>query len=218
MTQVVQVKKDVLSKNARIAEENRRIFASRGLSVINFVSSPGAGKTTLLQRTINDLKAKTGFAVIEGDQETDNDAKKIAQTGVPVVQVNTLSACHLDAEMTRRGFDSLKLDGAAMLLIENVGNLVCPASYDLGEKMKVVVMSVTEGEDKPLKYPKMFRVSSALVMTKADLLPHVDYDLAMAVDYAKKVNPSLAVFTVSAKTGEGLGAWYDFLLSQRHEP
>lgn len=213
MPRVIEIRKSVLAKNDEIARENREFFRSRNLAALNFASSPGAGKTSLLVRTINDLKTRVKFAVIEGDQQTDNDARKIEQTGAPVVQINTVSACHLDAEMIKKSLGSLDMGGARLLFIENVGNLVCPASYDLGEMMKVVVMSVTEGEDKPVKYPKMFRVSSALVITKTDLLPHLDFDVEMAVGYALKVNPSIRVFRVSAKTGEGLGEWHDFILT-----
>jgi hydrogenase nickel incorporation protein HypB len=213
MARVLEIRKNVLAKNDEIAAENREFFRSKGLSVLNFVSSPGAGKTSLIVRAINDMKARVKFAVIEGDQQTDNDAKKIEQTGAPVVQINTVSSCHLDADMIKKSLDSLDMDGAKYLFIENVGNLVCPASYDLGEMMKVAVMSVTEGEDKPLKYPKMFRVSSALVITKTDLLPHLDFDIGLAVDYALKVNPAIRVFKVSVKNGEGLAEWYDYLIS-----
>ncbi len=213
MPRVIEIRKNVLAKNDEIARENREFFWSNNLAALNFVSSPGAGKTSLLVRTINDLKARVKFAVIEGDQQTDNDAKKIEQTGAPVIQINTVSACHLDADMIKKSLGSLAMDGARYLFIENVGNLVCPASYDLGEMMKVAVMSVTEGEDKPVKYPKMFRVSSALVITKTDLLPYLDFDMDMAVGYALKINPSIRVFKVSVKNGEGLDGWYDFLLT-----
>jgi hydrogenase nickel incorporation protein HypB len=213
MARVLEIRKNVLAKNDEIARENREFFQSKGLTALNFVSSPGAGKTSLLVRTINDLKTRAKFAVIEGDQQTDNDAKKIEQTGAQVVQINTVSSCHLDADMIKKSLGSLDMAGAKYLFIENVGNLVCPASYDLGEMMKVAVMSVTEGEDKPVKYPKMFRVSSALVITKTDLLPYLDFDVEMAVDYALKVNPAIRVFKASVKNGEGLEDWYKFLLT-----
>lgn len=213
MVRTLEIRKNVLAKNDEIARENRKFFQSRGLAALNFVSSPGAGKTSLIVRTINDLKARVKLAVIEGDQQTDNDARKIEQTGAQVVQINTVSSCHLDADMIKKSLGSLDMDGAKYLFIENVGNLVCPASYDLGEMMKVAVMSVTEGEDKPIKYPKMFRVSSALVITKTDLLPYLDFDIDMAVDYALKVNPAIRVFKVSVKNGEGLEDWYNFLLT-----
>lgn len=213
MVRTLEMRKNVLAKNDEIAHENREFFQSKSLAALNFVSSPGAGKTSLIVRTINDMKARVNFAVIEGDQQTDNDAKKIEQTGAQVVQINTVSSCHLDADMIKKSLGSLDMDGAKYLFIENVGNLVCPASYDLGEMMKVAVMSVTEGEDKPAKYPKMFRVSSALVITKTDLLPYLDFDVDMAVDYALKVNPAIRVFKVSVKNGEGLEDWYNFLLT-----
>jgi len=213
MARILEIRKNVLAKNDEIARENREFFRSKGLAALNFVSSPGAGKTSLLVRTINDLKSRVKFAVIEGDQQTSNDAEKIEQTGAPVVQINTVSSCHLDAEMINKSLGSLDMDGAQYLFIENVGNLVCPASSDLGETMKVAVMSVTEGEDKPVKYPKMFRVSSALVITKTDLLPYLDFDMEMAVGYALKVNPAIRVFKVSVKNGEGLADWYKFLLA-----
>ncbi|VAX18533.1 [NiFe] hydrogenase nickel incorporation-associated protein HypB [hydrothermal vent metagenome] len=210
---VITIKKDILAKNDELADENRNRLKEAGILAMNLVSSPGAGKTSLLVKTLNDIGNKARFAVIEGDQETDNDAKKIEATGVPVTQINTISACHLDAAMMKKALDTLNLDSIDTLFIENVGNLVCPASYDLGEKIKVALMSVTEGEDKPLKYPKMFRVSSALIITKTDLLPYVDFDIAKATDYALKINPKLKVFKVSAKSGDGLLELYDFILS-----
>ncbi|MBI4665439.1 MAG: hydrogenase nickel incorporation protein HypB [Nitrospinae bacterium] len=216
MAEVVEVRKNVLGKNDEIAAANREHLARLSVTALNFVSSPGAGKTSLLVRTLNDLKDEIRFAVIEGDQETDNDARRIAETGVPVTQINTISACHLDAQMVRGAFAEIPLQTVDTLLIENVGNLVCPASYDLGENMKVAVMSVTEGEDKPAKYPKMFRVSSALLITKADLLPHLDFDLPRAVEYARNVNPSLKIFTVSSRTGEGMEDWYGFIRAMRN--
>jgi hydrogenase nickel incorporation protein HypB len=215
MLQIIEVRKNVLAKNDELAAANRALFAREGLTAVNFVSSPGAGKTTLLVKTLTDLADRYRCAVVEGDQRTANDAERIAATGAPVVQINTLSACHLDASMVARGLTALDLAGLDYLFIENVGNLVCPAGYDLGEKMKVVVMSTTEGEDKPVKYPKMFRVSAALLLTKTDLLPHLDFDADKAVDCALQVNPALAVFRVSAKTGEGFDAWYDWLAAQR---
>ncbi len=214
---VITIKKDILAKNDELADENRKRLKEAGILAINLVSSPGAGKTSLLVRTLNEIGNKARFAVIEGDQETDNDAKKIEATGVPVTQINTISACHLDAGMMRKALDTFDLDSIDTLFIENVGNLVCPASYDLGEKMKVALMSVTEGEDKPLKYPKMFRVSSALVITKTDLLPYVDFDITAATDYALKINPDLKVFKVSAKSGDALLELYDFILSGAHD-
>lgn len=218
MTQkrIVEVRQNILSENDAIAAETRAALEKDGVVSINLTSSPGSGKTTLLVKTIEELKGRAGVAVIEGDQQTDNDARKIETTGVPVVQVNTGSACHLDARMVRGGLARLERDSARILFIENVGNLVCPASYDLGETMKVVLLSVTEGEDKPLKYPKMFRVSSAMVITKTDLLPHVDFDVGRCVDYALKINPQLKVFRLSARTGDGMDGWIDHLISLNH--
>jgi len=211
--EVVQVQRDVLYKNDEQAALNRIRFQEANVNVLNLVSSPGAGKTTLLVRTITDLKNKINCAVIEGDQQTDNDARKIRKTGVKVTQINTNSACHLDAAMVSQALDEFDLASLGTLFIENVGNLVCPASYDLGEKTKIVLMSVTEGEDKPAKYPKMFRVSTALVITKLDLLPYVDFDLDKAIGYARKINPDIKVFTLSIKSEEGLSGWYDYLRS-----
>ena len=208
---VVRIKKDVLAKNDELATANRRYFSDQGIDVYNLLSSPGAGKTTLLARTLRELDGDHRCAVIEGDQETDNDAATIAATGVPVTQINTVSACHLDAAMVQRALDGFDLTGRNTLFIENIGNLVCPASYDLGEKAKVALMSVTEGEDKPVKYPKMFRVASAVVITKIDLLPYLDYDIVKAIAFCKATNPDSIIMQVSAKTGEGLAAWYDYL-------
>lgn len=215
MTQrrIVEVRQKILSENDAIAAQTRAELEKAGIVSINLTSSPGSGKTTLLVKTIEELKGRADVAVIEGDQQTDNDARRIQSTGAPVVQVNTGSACHLDALMVRGGLERLERNAARILFVENVGNLVCPASYDLGETMKVVLLSVTEGEDKPLKYPKMFRVSSAMVITKTDLLPHVDFDVGQCVDYALKINPALKVFRLSARTGDGMGGWINFITS-----
>jgi len=214
---IIDVKKDVLSKNDQIAAGIREKLRQRGIVAINFISSPGSGKTTMLVKTIEDLKSRVPIAVLEGDQQTDNDARKIAATGAPVIQINTQSACHLDAAMVEEALEKLGFAGPGFLFIENVGNLVCPASYDLGEEMKVALVSVTEGEDKPVKYPKAFRSSSAMIITKTDLLPHLDLDMGRLLDYSMKVNQSLKVFHVSAKTGDGMDDWYDFLLSLLQE-
>ncbi len=211
--EVIDIHRDVLYKNDEQAALNRTRFKEANVNALNLVSSPGAGKTTLLVRTITDLKNKINCAVIEGDQQTDNDAQKIRKTGVKVTQINTNSSCHLDAAMVNNVLDDFDLANLGTLFIENVGNLVCPASYDLGEKTKIVLMSVTEGEDKPLKYPKMFRVSTVLVITKLDLLPYVDFDLHKAIDYARKINPDIKVFTLSIKSQEGLSGWYNYLQS-----
>jgi hydrogenase nickel incorporation protein HypB len=207
----IAVETDILSKNNRLARENRNLFFRKGVFVLNLVSSPGSGKTTILERTLHDLRQKFRFAVIEGDQQTDNDAVRIAATGVPVRQVNTGAGCHLDAHMVSHAFEDFNLDDLDVLLIENVGNLVCPASFDLGENHKVVVLSVTEGEDKPLKYPAMFHNADVMLLNKVDLLPHVDFDAEKCKEMARKVNPDILIFDVSSKTGEGMDAWYQWL-------
>jgi hydrogenase nickel incorporation protein HypB len=181
---------------------------------LNLVSSPGAGKTTLLTQTINDLKDRLSFAVIEGDQATLHDAERIRATGCDVVQVNTGTGCHLEAEMVRRGVQTLQPPAHSVLMIENVGNLVCPALFDLGERAKVAILSVTEGDDKPLKYPHMFRASQIMLLNKMDLLPYVSFDVERCIAYARQVNPDIQVFPVSATSGEGLDHWYAWLLDQ----
>ncbi len=204
----IEVKKNILAKNDNLANENRTMLRDHNVTTFNFMSSPGSGKTSLLVRTIFDLREKLNIVVIEGDQQTDNDAKRIMETGVPVVQLNTVNACHLDADMTRKALDQLDLDETDILFIENVGNLVCPASYDLGEEMKIALLSVTEGEDKPAKYPKMFRESSILLITKTDLAPYVEFDIDKCIGYAKAVNPKIETIALSAKTGDGMDEWY----------
>lgn len=213
----VSVETDILAKNNRLARENRNLFFRKGIFVLNLVSSPGSGKTAILERTLRDLKERLRFAVIEGDQQTDNDAARIAATGVPVKQVNTGAGCHLDAHMVSHAVEAFDLDALDVLLIENVGNLVCPASFDLGENHKVVVLSVTEGEDKPLKYPAMFHNADVMLLNKTDLLPHVDFDADMCREMARRVNPDILIFDLSAKTGEGMDAWYRWLASQTRE-
>jgi hydrogenase nickel incorporation protein HypB len=208
---VIAIEEDILAKNNRLASFNRALFKDKGIFVLNLVSSPGSGKTTLLERTLRDLAEKVRFAVIEGDQQTDNDARRIAATGVPVRQINTGAGCHLDAHQVMHGTEGFNLDELDILMIENVGNLVCPASFDLGEHHKVAVLSVTEGEDKPLKYPQMFRNSTILLLNKIDLLPHLDFDLEKCKDYARRVSPGITIFEVSARSGEGMEAWYQWL-------
>ncbi|MDR3465130.1 MAG: hydrogenase nickel incorporation protein HypB [Xanthobacteraceae bacterium] len=208
---IVQVERGILEKNDRQARENRGRFMSAGILALNFVSSPGAGKTSLLVRTISDLKADRPIAVIEGDQQTSNDAERIRATGVPAIQINTGKGCHLDASMVGDAFDRLPPLEGGLLFIENVGNLVCPAAFDLGEAHKVVVFSTTEGEDKPLKYPDMFAAASLMLINKMDLAPHVDFDLARTVEYARRVNSRIEVLTVSARTGEGMPAFYAWI-------
>lgn len=207
----VILEQDVLHKNNLLAERNRGFFEGKNIRAINLVSSPGSGKTTLLERTITDLKGELPFYIVEGDQQTMNDAERISATGAPVVQVNTGSGCHLDASMVNRATKELDIKDNSILVIENVGNLVCPAMFDLGESTRVVVISVTEGDDKPIKYPDMFRTSDICIINKTDLLPYVDFDVEKAKEYALRVNHHLKFFEVSAKSGEGMDAWYTWL-------
>jgi len=211
---VIAIEEDILAKNNRLASFNRALFREKGILVLNLVSSPGSGKTTLLERTLRDLAGRFSFAVIEGDQQTDNDAQRIAATGVPVRQINTGAGCHLDAHMIMHGTEGFDLDNIDIMMIENVGNLVCPAAFDLGEQHKVVVLSVTEGEDKPLKYPQMFRNSSLMLLNKSDLLPHLDFALDKCKEHAMRINPGITIFDVSARTGEGMDKWYHWLEDQ----
>lgn len=207
----VVLEQDILHKNNLLAERNRGFFEARNIRAINMVSSPGSGKTTLLEKTITDMKGDIPFFIVEGDQQTMNDAKRIEATGAPVVQVNTGSGCHLDASMVNRAVKELEIAENSILVIENVGNLVCPAMFDLGEAYRVVVISVTEGDDKPIKYPDMFRTSDICIINKTDLLPYVDFDVEKAKDYALRVNHHLKFFELSAKSGEGMDAWYEWL-------
>jgi hydrogenase nickel incorporation protein HypB len=215
---VIAIEEDILAKNNRLASFNRALFKDKGIFVLNLVSSPGSGKTTLLERTLRDLADRFRFAVIEGDQQTDNDAQRIAATGVAVRQINTGAGCHLDAHMVMHGTEGFDLDSLDMLLIENVGNLVCPASFDLGEHHKVAVLSVTEGEDKPLKYPQMFHNSTVMLLNKTDLLPHLDFDVEKCKEYARRVSPGITIFEVSARTGEGMEEWYQWLATGMKKP
>lgn len=207
----IRVEEDLLGKNNRLAQRNRQLFRQHGLLVLNLVSSPGSGKTTILEKTLQSLRNQFGFAVLEGDQQTSNDADRIAATGVPAHQINTGAGCHLDAHMVGHGVEHFDLDKTDVLLIENVGNLVCPAPFDLGEDAKVTVLSVTEGEDKPLKYPHMFRASQLLLINKLDLLPHLHFDLDKCRQYAQRVNPEIEIIELSCYTGEGLDSWYGWL-------
>ncbi len=215
---VIAVEEDILGKNNRLASFNRALFKDKGIFVLNLVSSPGSGKTTLLERTLRDLAGRFRFAVIEGDQQTDNDAQRIAATGVPVRQINTGAGCHLDAHMVMHGTEGFDMDDLDVILIENVGNLVCPAAFDLGEHHKVVVLSVTEGEDKPLKYPHMFHNSTVMLLNKTDLLPHLDFDVETCKRYARRVSPGITIFEVSARTGEGMEQWYQWLTAGTDKP
>jgi len=212
--ETVVLEQAVLAKNDRLAERNRGWFAARGILALNLVSAPGAGKTTLLERTIAALDGALPVSVLEGDQATLNDAERIRAAGAPVVQINTGTACHLEADMVARGVETLDPPAHSVVLIENVGNLVCPALFDLGERAKVAVLSVTEGDDKPLKYPHMFDASSLMILNKIDLLPHVDFDIDACIERARTVNPDIAVLRLSAKTGEGLDGWLDWLRAQ----
>jgi len=205
------VETDILARNDRLAAANRAIFAQHGIFVLNLVSSPGSGKTTLLERTLKDLSGRFRCAVIEGDQQTDNDAVRIAATGVPVRQINTGTGCHLDAHMVCHALGHFDLHQLDILLIENVGNLVCPASFDLGEHHKAVVLSVTEGEDKPLKYPQMFHAADVMLLNKVDLLPHVEFSVERCLEMARRVRPDATIFEVSARSGAGMDAWYAWL-------
>ncbi|MBP2297674.1 hydrogenase nickel incorporation protein HypB [Azospirillum picis] len=212
---LVTIERDILAKNSALAQTNRRGFAGRGVFVLNLMSSPGSGKTTLLTRSLTDLKGRFPVAVIEGDQQTSFDADRIRATGTPAVQVNTGKGCHLDAAMVAQATDRLAAGGGfaddGVLFVENVGNLVCPAGFDLGETHRVVVLSVTEGEDKPLKYPAMFAGADLLVVNKIDLLPYLSFDVERMIGYAQRLNPSLAVIQLSATTGEGLESWYEWI-------
>lgn len=210
-TKMVQVEKDVLHENNLLAERNRGYFDAKNILALNLVSSPGSGKTSLLERTLTDLKNTLDFAVIEGDQQTTNDADRIHATGTKVVQINTGKGCHLDAHMVLHAIQGMKPVQNSILFIENVGNLVCPAMFDLGEKERVVIISVTEGDDKPLKYPDMFHSSTLCIINKIDLLPYVNFDMNKAKANAKKINPALEIMELSCTSGEGLPKWYDWL-------
>jgi hydrogenase nickel incorporation protein HypB len=208
---VVDLQVPLLDKNERIAERNRGYFRGRGILALNLVSSPGAGKTALLERTLDDFGREARCAVLVGDLETDRDAQRLRRDGVPVAQITTGSACHLDAEMVACGAQALDLTGIGLLFIENVGNLVCPAAFDLGEAMRVVLLATTEGEDKPLKYPPIFKSADVVLVTKCDLVEPLGFDLAAALDNVGRIAPQARVLTLSSRTGEGMAAWYDLL-------
>ncbi len=208
---VVSLEQRVLAKNDRLAARTRAWLAERDVVALNLMSSPGSGKTTLLERTVRDLARQRPVAVVEGDQETALDAERIRATGVPVVQVNTGAGCHLDADMTQRALDALDPPRGALVLVENVGNLVCPALFDLGERARVVVVSVTEGQDKPLKYPHMFAAADLVLVNKTDLLPYVDFDVGVCATHARSVNPGVEVLALSATHGTGIAAWYAWI-------
>lgn len=214
-TRMVQIEQDILSKNNEYAMANRRRFSQHGILALNLVSGPGSGKTTLLTRSIDDLKAELKLSVIEGDQQTANDAERIRATGVRAVQINTGKGCHLDGHMVGHALETLRPENRSILFIENVGNLVCPAAFDLGEAHKVVILSVTEGEDKPLKYPDMFHAADLLLLNKIDLLPYVQFDVDRCIEYAKRINPRIKVLQLSATSGEGMNEWYRWLRAAR---
>jgi hydrogenase nickel incorporation protein HypB len=207
----IAVVKNILEANERIAQENRAIFDEKGLMVINLMSSPGAGKTCLLEKTINALKDDLRIGVIEGDVQSSKDAERIAKSGIPVVQINTGGACHLDGNMIRDTFQEFNFDALDLLVVENVGNLVCPAEFKVGEDFKAMILSVTEGDDKPSKYPLMFHESKVLLINKIDLLPYVDCSIEKIRKEALKINPHMTMFEISCKSGEGLEAWYAWL-------
>jgi len=208
---MVKIERDILSKNNHYADENRRYLSEHGIFSLNLVSSPGSGKTTLLVNTINALREKYSLAVIEGDQQTDHDAARIRETGATAIQINTGKGCHLDAHMVGQAMQQISLPINSLLMIENVGNLVCPANFDLGEAHKVVILSVTEGEDKPLKYPDMFRAADLMLLNKCDLLPHLTFDVELAIKYAHQVNPNLTVIQISATDRTGMSAWLEWI-------
>ena len=210
----IKVVRKVLDANEKMADQNRELFKGKGVFVINVMSSPGSGKTTILERTLTTIMPKIKTAVIVGDVSTTHDADRLAKSGAPVVQVNTDAFggdCHLAAHVIENAASQLDLDNIDLLIVENIGNLVCPAGFDIGEDVKVVVLSVTEGEDKPVKYPLMFRVCDAAILNKIDLLPYLDYEKDLAVESIQKIHPNMPVFEMSAKTGDGFEAWIDWL-------
>ncbi len=210
-SRMVQIEQDILEKNNQYANANRLLFANRGILALNLVSSPGSGKTSLLVRTLQDISGDVSLSVIEGDQETSHDADRIRETGVTAIQINTGKGCHLDAHQIGHALEQLAPADSSVVMIENVGNLVCPAAFDLGEAHKVVILSVTEGEDKPIKYPDMFYAADLLLLNKIDLLPHLDFDINKCIEYARRVNPGIQVLQVSATTGEGMADWYKWI-------
>ncbi len=214
---IVNLNLDILSQNNITAQMNRRFFEGRKVLCLNLVSSPGSGKTTLLEKTISELKSARKIFVIEGDQQTLLDADRIEKAGAPALQINTGAGCHLDASMVEAALKKLDVDSDSILFIENVGNLVCPAMFDLGEFKRVVVISVTEGDDKPLKYPYMFQSSHLCIINKTDLLPYVDFRTEETIKHARSINPALEFISVSARTGEGMERWYEWILKQSNK-
>ncbi len=213
---IISIERDILEKNSAFAKANRQFFQNHGQFAVNLLSSPGAGKTSLLVKTVQELRQTVPIIVIEGDQETANDAERIRGTGVHAVQINTGKGCHLDAHMIGHAIESVDFKAGGLTVIENVGNLVCPAAFDLGESRKIVMLSVTEGEDKPIKYPDMFAVADLMIVSKVDLLPYVKFDVGKAVEYAHRVNPGLRVIELSVESSAGLDEWRQWLLSGVH--
>ena len=211
---VITLEENILEENDRIASRNRAHLQSKGIISLNLMSSPGSGKTTLLVETLKQLKDEIPCGVIEGDQQTSNDARRIAATDVPVVQINTRQSCHLDAFHVQKAFHELPLDKIRILFIENVGNLICPAAFDLGETEKIAIMSITEGEDKPIKYPLTFHLASLLILTKMDLLPHLQFDVDLCKQYVHQVNPGLRIIETSSYTHQGFIDWFEYLRSK----
>jgi len=210
----IKVELDILQKNNLLAERNRGFFLAKNILTFNLVSSPGSGKTSLLETTIKKLKDEINFYIIEGDQQTINDAYRIKKTGAPVIQINTGNGCHLDSDMINKAVKELNVKDNSVLMIENVGNLVCPSLFDLGESKRIIIISVTEGDDKPIKYPTMFESSDLCIINKTDLLPYVDFVVEKAKEYANQVNHHLQFIELSVKTGEGMDEWYDWLRKQ----
>lgn len=209
--ELVMIEQNLLAKNNQFAEANQQFFKKNGITALNMMSSPGSGKTTLLAKTLLDLQHQHEMAVVVGDQQTDYDAQILRATGVQAIQINTGKVCHLDAHMVGHSLEQLTLNSRSLLFIENVGNLVCPALFDLGELYKIVILSVTEGDNKPLKYPEMFRFADLMIITKVDLLPYVTFNIAQCQEYAKRINPSVDCLALSAKTGDGMSSWYEWL-------
>ncbi len=208
---ILEIEQNILHHNDVMAARNRGFFDAKNIFTLNLVSSPGSGKTSILEKTLADLKSEIPFYVIEGDQQTLNDANRIDAINIPVIQINTGKGCHLESDMVYDAVKKLDIKDNSILMIENVGNLVCPSMFDLGENKRVVIISTTEGEDKPIKYPDMFHSSNVCLINKIDLLPYVNFDMEKAKEYAKQVNPDLVFFEVSATTGEGMEKWYDWL-------
>jgi hydrogenase nickel incorporation protein HypB len=212
---MVQIEQDILGKNDQYAAGNRQYLTEQAILALNLVSSPGSGKTTLLTRTLLDLKDECPLAVIEGDQQTSNDADRIRESGARAIQINTGKGCHLDAHQVGHAMQSLQPEQGSVLFVENVGNLVCPAAFDLGEAHKVAILSITEGEDKPIKYPDMFAAADLMLLNKIDLLPYLQFDVTQCIEYARRVNPGLQVLQVSATSGAGMTQWYDWIRASR---